>query len=56
MTNEEELERRRAELKAREGKSGMTANVAKIRARIAELEGPFSTDDPGEVIDLGTFN
>jgi hypothetical protein len=56
MTPEEELERRKRELKAREGKSGMAANLAAIKARIAELEGPFSTDDPAEVIDLGTFN
>lgn len=40
MTREEELARRKAELKAREGRIGFAANVEALKARIAELEAP----------------
>jgi hypothetical protein len=38
MTREEELAALKAKLRAREGKGGLGANVAAIKARIAELE------------------
>lgn len=38
MTREEELAALKAKLKAREGKPGFAANVAEIKARIAQLE------------------
>lgn len=38
MTAREELDRRRAQLAAREGQHGYKENVAALRARIAELE------------------
>ena len=38
MTPEEELELRRKQLSAREGKSGFKSNVEALKARIAELE------------------
>ncbi len=38
MRAEEELELRRRQLAAREGREGYGANVAEIKRRIAELE------------------
>jgi hypothetical protein len=38
MTPEEELELRRNQLQAREGKPGYQDNVEALKARIAELE------------------
>jgi hypothetical protein len=38
MTPQEELELRRRQLAAREGRPGMKANVEALKARIAELE------------------
>jgi hypothetical protein len=38
MTPQEELEQRRRELAAREGRPGYKANVEALKRRIAELE------------------
>lgn len=43
MTRDDELANLKAKLKMREGKPGFAANVAEIKARIAELE---TTDEP----------